>query len=75
MFIVVFCCLFILFLVISNFIANFLLLLAKLCDVFFQNKFLRASGYTIALIGTIGLILFSILLAYELTPEVLEYIK
>ena len=73
MFIVIFCCLFILFLIVSSIISNFLLLLAKLCDLFFKNKFLRTSGYVFALIVCIGLIIFSVILAYELTPEILEY--
>lgn len=75
MFIVIFCCLVILFLYISKFIAPFLFLLGVFCDAFFTNKILRASGYVFNLIAVIGLVIFSVILAYKLTPEVLRYIK
>lgn len=75
MFTVVFCCLVILFLYVRNLITNFLLLLAKFCDTFFENKFLATFGYITYLIAEITLIISSIVLAYDITPEVLEYIK
>lgn len=75
MFVVIFCCLVILFLYVSKVIAPFLLLLGVFCDAFFTNKFLRASGYVFNLIAVIGLVIFSIILAYKLTPEILGYIK
>lgn len=75
MFIVIFCCLVILFLYVSKVIAPFLLLLGVFCDRFFTNKILRASGYIFNLIAVIGIVIFSIILAYKLTPEILGYIK
>ena len=75
MFIAVFCVLVILFLIISKYIGAVLLLLGVFCDAFFTNKILRCSGYVINLIVAIGLVIFSIILAYKLTPEILEYIK
>ena len=79
MFIVIFCCLVILFLVISNLlgkvIAPFLILLGVFCDEFFTNKILRCSGYVINIILVIVVVTFSIVLAYKLTPEILKYIK
>lgn len=75
MFIAVFCVLVILFLIISKYIGAVLLLLGVFCDAFFTNKILRASGFVICIIAAIGLVIFSIILAYKLTPEILEYIK
>lgn len=75
MFVVIFCCLVILFLYVSKVIAPLLLLLGVFCDAFFTNKILRASGYVFNLIAVIGLVVFSIILAYKLTPEILGYIK
>ena len=75
MFIVIFCCLVILFLYVGNVIAPFLILLGAFCDGFFTNKILRASGYIFNLIAVIGLVIGSVVLAYKLTPEILGYIK
>ena len=75
MFIAVFCVLVILFLIITRVIAGFLLLLGVFCDGFFTNRILRVSGYVFTLIAAIGLTIFSFILAYNLTPDVLEYLK
>ena len=75
MFAVIFCLLVILFLIITKVIAGFLLLLGVFCDGFFTNRILRASGYVFTLIAAIGLAIFSFILAYNLTPDVLEYLK
>ena len=75
MFIAIFCVLVILFLIISKVILWILFFPAAFCDVFFNNKFLRASGYVIWIASAIGLLIGSVILAYNLTPDVLEYIK
>ena len=75
MFIVVFCILVILFLIISKIVLWVLFFPAVFCDVFFKNKFLRAAGYALWIAAAIGLVICSIVLAYNLTPDVLEYLK
>ena len=75
MFFVVFCILVVLFLIISKLILGVLLLPAAFCDIIGKNKIVRASGYVIWIIAAIGLLIGSIVLAYNITPEVLEYLK
>lgn len=75
MFVVIFCPLVILFLFISRFSLIILIPLGLFCDAYFTNKILRASGYAFSIIVGIGLVIYSIILAYKLTPEILGYIK
>ena len=75
MFFVIFCILFILFFFISRLIYAILFALAVLCNEVFTNETLKTSAYVICIIGGIGLIILCPVLAYNLTPDVLEYLK